>query len=472
MSICSWRLMTSAMAALCAACSIQPIKLELASDHPAQPRAQAAPWPQLAAPLSADDAVRLALAYSPALQADYAQLGIARADVIAASTLANPVLSLERRSSSVGTQRGIGIMQDLLGVLTMPARKQLAQRNLAQAQVESAQRVLAHGYAVRGAYYTLQGDAQTLELMRQAGSATAAAAELAQRQFAAGNVSRLQLAQHQAFDAETQLELARAQSQLAIDGEKFNSLIGVWGSNTGWKLPPRLPVLPPHTPPLDAVEATALAQRLDIAAAKQALESTHATLAFTRNNRFLSALGVGFSRTRESDGERLKGPHVEIGLPLFERAQAEIARLQASSATQEHSLRQLAIDVRAQARAARERLTAAYARARQYEGSVLPLHASIVGETQLRYNGMLVDVYELLAAKRAQLASARGYVESLREFWLAQVELERTMGARLEQSATRSAPSTPSSTAPSSTTPATPGGASNATSPDHQHHKQ
>ena len=44
------------------------------------------------------------------------------------------------------------------------------------------------------------------------------------------------------------------------------------------------------------------------------------------------------------------------------------------------------------------------------------------------------------AGERAQLAAARGYVESLREYWLAQVELERAMGVRLEQA---NAPSSP-----------------------------
>ncbi len=451
---------TLALALLCGACSIQPVKLEFAQDHPAQPRAVSPPWPQLSAPLGADDVVRLALAHSPALQADYAQLGIARADAIEAAIIANPVLSLERRSSSVGVERGVSIMQDLLGVVTLPARKQLARRNLARAQSEAAQRVLAHAAAVRASYYTLQGDAQRLELMATAATAASAAAELAQRQHSAGNITRLQLAQHQAFNAETQLELARARSQYDRDRKMLNSLLGAWGANAQWTLPQRLPAPPANSPGFADAEASALTQRLELFAAKHTLESTQAALAFTRSNRLLSTLGIGFARSKESDDQVLKGPSVEIGLPLFDRAQGQIARLQASAQEQEQRLRQLAIDIRAEVRAARQRVASSYARVKQHENELLPLHETIVAETQLRYNGMLTDVYELLNAKRAQLAVAQSYVESLREYWLAHVELERAIGARLDEP---SAPRSPLQPPPQP---------SAAPAHQHEHHKQ
>jgi cobalt-zinc-cadmium efflux system outer membrane protein len=432
MSIALWRLAAPPLAALLAACSIGPIKLDLAADHPAQPRAQAKTWLPENATLSVDDAVRLALLHAPALQAQYAQLGIARAEVIEATTIANPVLSLERRSSGIGVERGVGLMQDLLGLVTLPARKQLAERNLAQAEAQSAQRVLEHAASVRNAYYTLQGDAQALELLRTAAQAAQAAAELARRQQGAGNISRLQRAQHEAFHAQTQLELAQTEARLTQEREKLNTLLGAWGANTSWRLPQRLEAVPARLPLVDELEAGAIAQRLDLAAAKRALESTQAALAFQQQHRWLSALGIGFSRTHASDGERLRGPSVEIGLPLFDRAQGQIARLQASAAVQEQTLRQLAVDIRAQARAAHARLAAAHTSVRRHETELLPLHETIVAETQLRYNGMLVDVYELLNAKRSQLAVARAYVDSLRDYWLAQVELERAMGMRLE----------------------------------------
>jgi outer membrane protein TolC len=389
----------------------------------------------LASPLTADSAVRVALLNSPALQGAYAQLGVARADVIAAGLIANPVLTLERRSSTIGVERGVGIMQDLIGIVTLPARRQLAQQHYARAELDAVQRILGHCGEIRAAYYTLQADAQMLELAQTAASASSAAAELARRQQAAGNVSRLQASQHQSFHAETLLDVARAQSQLTLERETLNSLLGLWGSNTQWTLVPRLPPLPGALPRLAEVEAQAIARRLDLASARRELESTLAASAFERQTGWLSALGIGFSRTRETDDQTLRGASVEIGLPLFDRGQARVARLQSVSAAQQAQMKQLAIDIRAQARAARERLAAGYEQARYHESTLLPLHEQIVAETQLRYNGMLADVYELLQAKRNQLAVARSYVASLRDYWRAHVELERALGGRWEMSA-------------------------------------
>ena len=42
----------------------------------------------------------------------------------------------------------------------------------------------------------------------------------------------------------------------------------------------------------------------------------------------------------------------------------------------------------------------------------------------LRYNGMLMSVFELLADSREQVAAVNGYIESLRDFWIAESDLQ------------------------------------------------
>ena len=46
----------------------------------------------------------------------------------------------------------------------------------------------------------------------------------------------------------------------------------------------------------------------------------------------------------------------------------------------------------------------------------MPLRQRIAEENLLRYNGMLIGVFELLADARAQIASVNNYIESLRDF--------------------------------------------------------
>ena len=51
----------------------------------------------------------------------------------------------------------------------------------------------------------------------------------------------------------------------------------------------------------------------------------------------------------------------------------------------------------------------------------------IAEENLLRYNGMLIGVFELLADARAQVASATQAIEAEREFWRAEATLKASL---------------------------------------------
>jgi hypothetical protein len=42
----------------------------------------------------------------------------------------------------------------------------------------------------------------------------------------------------------------------------------------------------------------------------------------------------------------------------------------------------------------------------------------------LRYNGMLISVFELLADAREQVGAVIGYIEALRGFWISESDLQ------------------------------------------------
>ena len=72
-------------------------------------------------------------------------------------------------------------------------------------------------------------------------------------------------------------------------------------------------------------------------------------------------------------------------------------------------------------------LQSQYAVARHVRDEVLPLKKRISEENLLRYNGMLIGVFELLADARAQLAAANTAIESSRDFWLAESDLQMAL---------------------------------------------
>ena len=59
--------------------------------------------------------------------------------------------------------------------------------------------------------------------------------------------------------------------------------------------------------------------------------------------------------------------------------------------------------------------------------SAVPLKARISEENLLRYNGMLIGVFELLADARSQIASVNGAIDALRDFWIAQADLDMAL---------------------------------------------
>jgi len=44
---------------------------------------------------------------------------------------------------------------------------------------------------------------------------------------------------------------------------------------------------------------------------------------------------------------------------------------------------------------------------------------------------MLLSVFELLADAREQVASVNGYIETLKDYWLAETELQTALGGKL-----------------------------------------
>jgi outer membrane protein TolC len=86
-----------------------------------------------------------------------------------------------------------------------------------------------------------------------------------------------------------------------------------------------------------------------------------------------------------------------------------------------------AIDARSQVREAVAAQRAAYDVAKLYRDEIVPLKKRISDEQILRYNGMLISVFELLADAREQVASVNAAIEAQRDFWLADAALQAAL---------------------------------------------
>jgi len=389
----------------------------------------------LAQELTPDSAVQIALLNNRGLRATLEDLGVAQADLMAAGRLHNPTFAAsirwpdhQPRSPNVG----LSLVADLLDDLLIPIRKKVASEQLAQAERRVSHEVLALAAEVKTAALTVQGRRQFRERLAAIGEVNAAGADLAQRQYDAGNINRLELVNQQVLAQEAKLELLRTEAQLRADRERLSRLLGLSGLQTGWKMSDELPALPAQELAFDRVEETAVAQRFDLAAAKSQIALAEAALGLKRKTRFLPAsVGVGVETEREVDGSRITGPTLEIGLPIFDQGQADLARLEAERRRALNRYDALASGIRSEARQARDALLTARETADYFESTLLPQRRLLLRETSLHYNAMQKSNYELLAAKERLLVAEREGIGALRDYWIARAELERVTGGVL-----------------------------------------
>ena len=384
----------------------------------------------LSAPLTAKAAVQVALLNNQALQATYADLGIAEADVVQAGRLRNPGFSFARlrRADELEIERTFIV--DVLGLLTMPLRTDLERRRYEITRTRISSEVLRVAADTRRAYYRAVAAQESARYAEQVKEAAEASAELARRMAAAGNFSALDHAREQVFYAEATTQLARARQTRLADRERLTQLMGLSGDDIGYTLPGRLPDLPKDIKALTDLEATALSKRLDILSAMQEAESVAKSLGLTRVTGFLSVLELGYQRNSETGRPRQTGYEIELRLPIFDWGGARVARAEFAYMQAANRAADLAVRAQSEVREAYAGYRTAFEIASHYRDEIVPLRKRISDENVLRYNGMLISVFELLADARQQIASVNGYIESLRDFWIADANLDLALTGR------------------------------------------
>ena len=378
-------------------------------------------------PLSADNAVQLALLNNRGLQASFQELGIAEADLVQASRLPNPGFVYGRLKR--GDEREIDRLFsfNLAHLIALPLVRQIEARRFATTQGGVTLEVLALAARTRRAYYTALATGQTERYMQQVKQTADAGAELARRMAQVGNFTKLEQAREHGFYAEATLNLARAQQAQTSARERLTRLLGLWGQQTTFTLPERLPDLPKSPGDQPDIEQMAMAQRIDVQAARLMVEATAKMLGLTKVTRFVSVLDLGYTRNTFNDGSTERGYEIAFEIPLFDWSGARVAKAEAIYMQSAQRAAQVAVEARSEVREAYALYRSAYDIARHYRDDIVPSAKRISDENVLRYNGMLIGVFELLADTRSQIASVNASIEALRDYWIAQADLDMAL---------------------------------------------
>lgn len=382
---------------------------------------------RLEVPLTSDSAVAIALINNRNLQATYAELGIAEAEAVQAGRLANPVFSYARlvRGDALEIERSLFV--NFINLLTLPARQRIGERRFAQAKLRVARETLQVAVDTRRAWHSAVAAQESVRYYEQVKLAAEARAELAARMARIGNWPRLAQLHEQTLYAETTAQLARATQAAHAERERLTRFMGLWGEDTRFSLPERLPELPAQVREERDLEAMALKSRLDVQEAKAGAEALAESAGLTRGTRFVDVFALGFEYNTEAPEPAQKGWEIALRLPIFDTGDARLAGAQAEYMQAVNRVAATAVNARSEVREAYVAYRSAWDVARHFRDHILPLRKRISEENLLRYNGMLISVFELLADARAQIAAVSATIEALRDFWLAEVALEMAL---------------------------------------------
>ncbi|HVJ61890.1 MAG TPA: TolC family protein, partial [Tahibacter sp.] len=252
----------------------------------------------------------------------------------------------------------------------------------------------------------------------------------------AGNISALQLKLEQAAASQARIAATGAQAESTRARLALNLRMGLTGAEAAqWKLDAPLASPVAQEDDLDALQKLAREQRLDLAAAQREVDILADALGVARRWRLLGSVEIGVERETETGVKSVTGPTLALALPLFNQGQAAIARAEAQLEISRADLAQLELAIDNDVRLGVERVAALRGIAQDYRESLVPQREAVVQRQLERFNYMLIGAFELLLAKQEEYDAYQGYLEAVRDYWLARVELARATGTRLPSDA-------------------------------------
>jgi outer membrane protein TolC len=386
----------------------------------------------LESPLDEAAAVKIALLNNREVRAQLARLGVASAELVQAGLLSNPMLSADAKFFDGGTEIEFALVQSFLDVFLLKRRKGIQAAELAATKARVAESIVRLVSDVRRALVDVRAAQRLVAVEREIERAAQASADLMAELHRAGNVTDPELTADQLALARATLMVAQAEARTFEAEEPLNVLLGLWGDGIGWTVEGSLPDEVDQTLDLEDVEARAIAASLDLVAIRAEATAAGRRAGIVGWEAPLGPGELGLAGKREADASEWGlGPAIGFSLPLFDTgaarrgaAAAVLEELQAS-----HVAR--AVDVRSGARRLRARYVALRDQAEFIRTEELPKAERLVRETLRNYNAMQIGVFGVFAAKQQEIEARRSYVGTLRDAWLARIDLEELMAGSL-----------------------------------------
>ncbi len=424
----------------------------------------------LADGLTEEEAVRIALLEHRGLAAELERLGIARADLRKAALPPNPIFSASWKLFSGDDEIELGLSQSFLELLLLPVRKRVAEAERTAVIAAVTRALVHHTFEVRRAFVDVLASEGLAASHRREVEAAESAAMLMGKLHDAGSVTDMVFTQAEIEAAEARDGEWAAEAARDAAREALNRALGLWGGGTSgdidWKpvgeLAPvevsgvaRSDVARPdvrdtamghtaaghaaagHTTAgladatLTDIESRAVAASLDLAEQRARLLAAGERAGVRDWDSILAPGELGVAAKHETSDQWGVGPSAAIGLPLFDLGGAAAFRAEAELRRERFRELALAVAVRSRARAAVVRLRSLATRANAARDVDLPLHARLVRETVQQYNAMQIGAFDVLTARRGELAAEREALRLTAAARTAKLDLDELLAGSL-----------------------------------------
>lgn len=353
------------------------------------------PGVQMEDGLSQDEAVAVALWNNAQFQADLAQLGFARADVLEAGMLPNPVFSLFFPVGPKLLEARLSYPIDVLW--TRPHRVKAAKLD---AHV-LAENLIEHGLAlvrdVRWTYADLMLAEGRVRLAHEDVAIRKQAGELARKRLAAGDISELAASAAIVDALLAANDLERLSGEARIMRQRLDAKLGIVETVSSYEVEPANAV-GRSAVPIETLLETAFAARPDLRAVELQMEAAGERLGWEKSKVF--NLIAHIDAKDKGDPSVTVGPGLSAEIPIFNQNNGRIARARAEIDEAAHHYEALRQAIRLQVQEAHARYVLAHAEYALWSGDVMPSLALAAEQSQKAFAAGEVSYLAVLEARQ------------------------------------------------------------------------
>jgi cobalt-zinc-cadmium efflux system outer membrane protein len=383
-------------------------------------------WVKLDDGLSQDEAVAVALWNNARFQADLAKLGFARADLIEARMLPNPVFSLLFPIGPKLLEADLNIPIDALW--QRPNRIAAARIDARTVSENLVQDGLGLIRDVQRTYADLWLAQQQVQFAKEDVQLRAQVAGLAKAQLKAGDISGLAASEAHVNSLRAVDAAGTSSKEVIILKHQLNTLLGIVSNDVQYEILP-LETTARKDVSIDELLKIALAARPDLRGAELEIEAAGKRLGWEKSKvyNFIAVIDA----KDEGSHTLWIGPAFEAEIPLLNQNQGGIARARAEmeqAARQYEAVRQ---NIMLQVRQAYTEYVSAHERFDLWNRQIVPSLTKTLDEMQKSLEAGEVSYLSVLQAKEKLVEARMREAELAANLYRSAAQLDYSIGRRM-----------------------------------------